>query len=156
MLHDPPLELELQRSILRLFPVGILPEGSPSEFIRRVRRNFSAGFSDQFGRKTTLHFGGYELQTLRFLAEWADLQILVDASLGETLLKKMLDAASFLLQYWTTMPCSMEEMLRDSLEYSTPRPSFFSIERRRAPPVAVSGSKDHFVRVGEEPRPTPA
>ena len=97
MLHDPPLELELQRSILRLLPVGILPEGSPSEFIRRVRRNFSAGFSDQSGRRTTLS-GGYELKTLRFLAEWADLQILVDASLGETLLK-MLDAASFLLQY---------------------------------------------------------
>ena len=115
MLHDPPLELKLQRSILRLLPVGILSEGSPSEFIRRVRRNFSAGFSDQSGRRTTLS-GGYELQTLRFLAEWADLQILEDASLGETLLKTLIDAASFLLQYWTTMPCSMEEMLRDSLE----------------------------------------
>ena len=88
-----------------------------SEFFRRVlRRNLFAGCVGIFPPGSLTDLDGYELPTLRFLAEWADLQILEDASLGETLLKKMLDAASFLLQYWTTMPCSMEEMLRDSLE----------------------------------------
>ena len=116
MLHDPPSNSNSSVVYCVFFQ---------SEFFRRVlRRNFFAGCVGIFppGSLTDLdggplyHFGGYELQTLRFLAEWADLQILVDASLDETLLKTLIDAASFLLQYWTTMPCSMEEMLRDSLE----------------------------------------